>query len=621
MHMQHSQTLCDAIREDITQLFSDKSFLRVLTEMGISRGESLFAEARLRLLAKILPEHRDRLDANFWIDKLFDHPQDHLWVEHIKNEGWSRFLLLLGFKELHRLEVKLPLMRQALNAIRIISLRLDSLSLNRDIIDKLPEIEKFESPFVVQHQEVMHYLEHYLKEGFNRTTDNTDYKQIMVLIDQCEGYVSKLRDRKRHFGVSSRFTNYLIRLGQNVRRIRMLLYLVTTHENEIAFQEEINFFKSFLFKRKQETSLRHLFSENLSFISYQITQYTGSTGEKYITTSYGDYFKMFLSSCKGGLIVALMCFSKLGVYFLKLPLFGTALGYSLNYGLGFILIHITGSKLATKQPAMTASKLASVLDESEIQKKDELSELAEVIKLIFRSQFIAFMGNVLVSFSVAFSIGYVYQYFYGKPIVDFSKANELLMENHPMASLSLFYAALAGIFLFLSGLISGYADNFSIIHKIPERLKFQPFLRRTLSPRSLLSFSDYMSANFGQLCGNFALGVFLGSTSTIGKILGLPLDIRHITFAAGNIGIAFSSMEVHLYRHYVNGAISGIFLIGMMNFIFSFTPSLYVAIKSRQVNFRRYRQLAQVVIKLFFKSPFAFFLPLQKRITEGPEEA
>lgn len=616
MHMQHSPELCQALREDISQLFSDKSFLRVLTEMGISRGESLFAEAKLRLLAKILPEHRDRLDANFWIDKLFDHPQDHLWVSHIKNEGWSRFLLLLGFKELHRLDIKIPLMRQTLNAIRIISLRLDALSLNRDIIDKLPEIEKFESPFVMQHQEVVHYLEKYLKEGFDRTTDNTDYKQIMVLIDQCEGYVSKLRDRKRHFGVSSRFTNYLIRLGQNVKRIRMLFFLVTTHENEIDFQEEINFFKAFLYKRKLETSLRQLFSENLSFISYQITQYTGSTGEKYITTSYADYFKMLLSSCKGGLIVALMCFVKLGVYFLNLPLFGTALGYSLNYGFGFIVIHITGSKLATKQPAMTASKLASVIDESEAQKKDELTELAEVIRLIVRSQFIAFLGNVLISFCVAFLIGFAYLYFNDKPIVNFVKANEMLMEHHPTRSLSIFYAALAGFFLFLSGLIAGYADNFSIIHKIPERLKFQPFLRQYLSPRTLVSFSDYMSANFGQLCGNFALGVFLGTTSTIGKILGLPLDIRHITFAAGNIGIALSSLEQELYHHYISAALSGVALIGLMNFVFSFSPSLYVAIKSRQVNFRRYGQLAKVVAVMFFKSPFSFFLPIKSKQQE-----
>src|SRR5690606_33119614 len=142
------------------------------------------------------------------------------------------------------------------------------------------------------------------------------------------------------------------------------------------------------------------------------TQYTGSTGEKYITTSYADYFKMFGASCKAGLIVAFMCFFKLGIYFLNLPLFGSSFCYSLNYGFGFILITLTGSKLATKQPEMTASKLASVIDESEAQKKDELTELAEVIRLIVRSQFIAFLGNVLISFCVAFSIGFAYLYFY-----------------------------------------------------------------------------------------------------------------------------------------------------------------------------------------------------------------
>ncbi len=586
--------------------------------MGIARGESFSAGVFSRLLGKVLPEHRDRTDAKLWIERLFSHPQDHLWVSNVRNEGWSRFLRLLGFVEIHYLDVKTPILRQILNAIRIISLRIDALSLDSDIIQKLPEVEKFDSPFVMQHLEVSNYLEHYFKEDYDRTTDNTDYRQIMILIDQCEGYVTKLRERKHLFGVSARFTNYYLRLGQNVRRIRTLFYLITTHEEEIYFDEEINFFKSFLERREYENSLRNFFAENLSFIAYQITEYTGQTGEKYITTNYRDYFKMFLSSCQGGLIVSFLVFIKLGIYFLNLPLFGTALGYSFNYGLGFILIHLTGSKLATKQPAMTASKLAAAIDESMDEDRDELSELAEVIKLIFRSQFIAFTGNVIISFAIAFGISFFYKFHYEHALISSEKANSLLMEVHPFESLSIFYASLTGIFLFLSGLIAGHADNFSVIQKIPDRLKFQPLLRRYLSPKVLVNLSDYTAHNFGAIWGNFILGVFLGTTSTIGKIIGLPLDIRHITFSAGNVGVAMASLEYHEYSHLTGEIVMGVTLIGMMNFIFSFMPSLYVAVKSREVHFRRYGQLFLLVLKMFFTSPFSFILPIGNRI--GPNE-
>lgn len=618
MHMQQAPDLCQLMGDDVRDVFADKSFLRLFSETGIARGESFSAGVFSRLLAKVLPEHRDRVDAKFWIERLFSHPDDHLWVSHIKNEGWSRFFRLLGFHEIHHLDVKAPILRQVLNAIRIISLRIDALSLDADIIQKLPEIEKFDSPFVMQHLEVSNYLDHYFKENYDRTTDNTDYRQIMILIDQCEGYVSKLKERKHLFGVTSRFTNYYLRLGQNVRRIRTLFYLVTTHEEEVYFDEEINFFKNFLSKREYENNLHNFFSENLSFIAYQITEYTGQTGEKYITTNYRDYFKMFLSSCKGGLIVAFLVFIKLGIYFLKLPLFGTALGYSFNYGLGFILIHMTGSKLATKQPAMTASKLAAAIDESMDEKRDELAELAEVIKLILRSQFIAFTGNVLISFLVAFGISYAYKSYFSEALIGSEKAHSLINEVHPFTSLSVFYAALTGIFLFLSGLIAGHADNFSVIQKIPERLKFQPFLRRYLAPKTLVRLSDYTSHNFGAIWGNFILGVFLGTTSTIGKIIGLPLDIRHITFSAGNVGVAMASLEMDQVSPMIADAVLGVTLIGLMNFIFSFMPSLYVAVKSREVHFRKYGQLFMQVLKMFFTHPISFVLPVGNRI--GPNE-
>jgi site-specific recombinase len=38
---------------------------------------------------------------------------------------------------------------------------------------------------------------------------------------------------------------------------------------------------------------------------------------------------------------------------------------SLNYGLGFVLIHILHFTVATKQPAMTAARLAAAIEESD----------------------------------------------------------------------------------------------------------------------------------------------------------------------------------------------------------------------------------------------------------------
>ena len=128
----------------------------------------------------------------------------------------------------------------------------------------------------------------------------------------------------------------------------------------------------------------------------------------------------------------------------------------------------------------------------------------------------------------------------------------------------------------------------------------------------MLTFSNYMEKNFGQLAGNFYLGIFLGSAGVIGLILGLPIDIRHITFAAANFGLALVALDFDIPTSTWIATTLGILGIGMMNFIFSFSPSLLVALKAREVSFKDNRRLFIKVLKLFLKTPLTFFFPLDK---------
>jgi site-specific recombinase len=72
--------------------------------------------------------------------------------------------------------------------------------------------------------------------------------------------------------------------------------------------------------------------------------------------------------------------------------------------MGFIMIYLMNFTLATKQPAMTAATMAHVISEKN-DKKNYL-EFAHLVSKLFRSQFIAFVGNVLWSFPVALGIIY-----------------------------------------------------------------------------------------------------------------------------------------------------------------------------------------------------------------------
>jgi site-specific recombinase len=47
----------------------------------------------------------------------------------------------------------------------------------------------------------------------------------------------------------------------------------------------------------------------------------------------------------------------------------------------------------------------------------------------------------------------------------------LLVDTDPIHSLAIFYAAIAGVCLFLSGLIAGHHDNMAVYNKIPQRIR------------------------------------------------------------------------------------------------------------------------------------------------------
>jgi site-specific recombinase len=84
----------------------------------------------------------------------------------------------------------------------------------------------------------------------------------------------------------------------------------------------------------------------------------------------------------------------------------------MNYAMGFVMIYLMGFTLATKQPAMTAATMTKVFLKKE--RKRNNTEFAHLVSKLFRSQFIAFVGNVLLSFPIALPLFTDWMYFFAK---------------------------------------------------------------------------------------------------------------------------------------------------------------------------------------------------------------
>ena len=97
---------------------------------------------------------------------------------------------------------------------------------------------------------------------------------------------------------------------------------------------------------------------------------------------------------------------------------------------------------------------------------------------------------------------------------------------------------------------------------------------RFCKPIRLCSATCYAESETGALVGNVALGFCLGSLSAPGVVLGLPLDIRHVTFASGNLGHVLRLM-----------CLLGIALIGIANLVTSFGLALWLAMRARGLGY------------------------------------
>jgi site-specific recombinase len=194
-------------------------------------------------------------------------------------------------------------------------------------------------------------------------------------------------------------------------------------------------------------------------------------------------------------------------------------------------------------------------------------------------------------------------------LLDGKAAHHVLVEQHPYLSFSLMYACFTGFFLFLSGLIAGYVENGINYGRVNERLKNHPVFKNTLSHKKLQKVTGYVTDNLGALVGNISLGFFLGMAGFFGHIFGVPFDIRHITIAAGNSAIAYYTQGNSETPTFLLTVFGGVLLIGLLNFLVSFSLAFMVAIKSRGVRLKDYPEMLTVMGKFFIKFPTDFFFP------------
>jgi len=368
-------------------------------------------------------------------------------------------------------------------------------------------------------------------------------------------------------------------------------------------------FKDLVYSECHKNDLHEYWQESVEVMAVRVTENASRAGEHYITENRSEYFALMRSAMGAGVIIALMAMFKLVLAKQHFAPLAEAIFFSLNYGIGFMLIHILHFTVATKQPAMTAAAIAATIDNASDGKTKDMHNLVTTVTNTMRSQAVAIFGNVVVAIPMAMLLSWAVFYLSGQHFVTPEKAHQLLLDIHPVTSGAFFYAGIAGVCLFLAGLISGYHDNLAIYNKIPQRLKAVRWLQRLLGVERLARVAHYVEHNLGALAGNFYFGCMLGGMGSVGVLLGLPIDIRHISFSSAFVGFASFSLDFMLTWQAVACAALGLALIGLGNLMVSFSLALYVAMKSRKVRFNDWRLLLKNLASRLNQHPIEFILP------------
>ena len=607
----------DGLASFVLKLIIQYRQIALYTDTGIMSDQGFFSSLRRLIGHRFLPLLPEDDSVVELMGYLFDQRQDERWLANVDKDKWDTLVALLRVKDDH-LNLVATAKNSILNAIVILSYRISGIGLHPDLMDAYPQMLNYSAAFVAQNQEAVLFVNQY--RHAHELDSLTDIKPeqavnsapLLVMLEQCEDIVTTIRKRIYKTGISIHLTNMMLRLDQSLERIRILTELVTD-DNDKRDHAIIDLIQTLIQTANRRYSIGYLIDNSTKLLSRKVTENASRVGANYISTDKSGYRKMFKKASIGGFIIAFMATLKILAYHLALAPMGRAFINSMIYGLGFVFIYVVHGSVATKQPAMTAAAIASTISDSSGKKSHQLTKLSELIVDILRTQFIAIMGNVMLAIPVALAISFAWLQYTGAPMIDTNKAAHLLHDLDPFRSLALPHAAIAGVYLFLSGLIAGYYDNLAVYNQIGARIRRHRLLRWMLPKSWLQRLGDFVEANLGAIMGNFLFGVFLGSTATVGYLFGLPIDIRHIAFASANLAqglFNISASEVNWPLILIS--ILGVALIGVVNLMVSFSLVLFVALRSKEVRFFEWGRLVKLIISHLSSHPSDFFWPRDK---------
>jgi site-specific recombinase len=181
----------------------------------------------------------------------------------------------------------------------------------------------------------------------------------------------------------------------------------------------------------------------------------------------------------------------------------------------------------------------------------------------------------------------------------------------PIHSLTIPFAIVTGVFLWLSSLATGWTANYLALTRMEPAIVNSLRIRRRLGPARANAIAHWVKHHAAGSVGYIVLGFLLGSVPIIVALFGIPLEVRHVTLAAASLGYALDALWINgaLHLNDVLLASAGIAAVGVLNIVTSFALSFLLAVRARDVEKAKARLFLKEVLRNFVSHPITFLFP------------
>lgn len=598
-----------AIQGAVGALFSAADASSLLTEAGMPSERGFLGEASSRLWAKLLPEPTDTPDMRQFLRRCY---RTRAQVSRLQR--WPPELF-------HRIvEVLMPpadsqtwvtLKRSVTDAVHLLCIRVESQGLAPILRSRSHEGPVTGSPFFRLTNATAGLLTERDRSasavGKETPDDGGALTRWQQAISDCRAEMEEIERQIQDEGVSVDIVFSLDVLDRCLTRLELLGEILLTPPGRERSALVQRLMTRLVYHLHRSRSLRDLAQTNLRLLHRRIVERSGETGEHYIARDRKEYRHLLLAAAGGGVVIVGTTALKL----LSSELPGSQLLhgmiYALNYSLSFLVLYHLHLVLATKQPAMTAATLATILREQ--RGAGRLDEIVDHIARISHSQFAAAVGNVVMVGLGALALTTIWQQAFGHAFLDQETAQRTYESLSPLTTGTVFFAAFTGVLLWLSSVIGGWIDNWSAWHRIHRGIADHP-LGETIGRERMIRWGKTWRRHIAAWGANISLGVMLGLVPALGYFSGLPLDVRHVTLSTGMLFTACGSLDGEWYSAtWFLLALSGIVTMFVLNLGVSFALSLWTALRAMEVPAGDVRELLRRLGWRMLTRPFDFILP------------